>query len=81
MEMERGTDPRAPRVQDLVAKIEHSGREILERALGSKMSEAIKTFGQFQPLIPQFGPEQTDEVKKKVNSIHKLFNYVRRART
>jgi DNA-binding transcriptional MerR regulator len=80
LEMERGTDPKTPRVQELVHKIQHAGSEMLKRALGSKNPlEAMKTFKQFQPLIPPLGQAQMDEMREKVKGMHKLFEYLRRA--
>ena len=65
-------------------KIEHAGGEMLRRALGSKNpSEAMKTFKQFQPLIPQLGQAQMDEIREKMKvqeNMRKLFEYLRRAR-
>jgi DNA-binding transcriptional MerR regulator len=80
LEMEQGTDPKAPRVQELIHKIQHAGGEMLKRALGSQnWSEAMKTFKQFQPLIPQLGQAQMDEMREKAKSMRDLFEYLRRA--
>ena len=74
-EMEKGTDPKAPRVQALVYKIEHAGREMLDRT-----GKTLETFKRYQHLIPQPGQVQMDEIREKVKSMRPLFEYLRRAK-
>jgi DNA-binding transcriptional MerR regulator len=76
-EMEKGTDPKAPRVQELVYKIEHAGREIFDR---TKLPERMETFKRHKDLMPQPGETQMDEIRAKVKSMRTLFDYLRRAK-
>ncbi|HTL01708.1 MAG TPA: MerR family transcriptional regulator [Vicinamibacterales bacterium] len=76
-EMEQGTDPKSPRVQDLIHKIEHAGREIVDR---TKLPERMETFRLHEHLMPQPGQTQMDEIRERVKSLRPLFEYLRRAK-
>ena len=75
--MEQGTDPKAPRVQELIYKIEHAGREIVDR---TNLPEKMETFKRHEHLVPQPGQAQMDEIREKVKSMRPLFEYLRRAK-
>jgi len=76
-EMEQGTDPKSPRVQDLIYKLEHASREIVDR---TKLHERMETFKLHEHLMPYPGQTQMDEIREKVKSMRPLFEYLRRAK-
>ena len=83
-EMELGTDPKAPRVQELVHKIEHAGKVIVDRAGGfKKLTETLETFRRHPHLIPQPSQAELEKMKAKIpvldKNARKLFDYLRRA--
>src|SRR5438045_549672 len=66
-EMERGTDPKDARVQNLIRDMENTGKEMMEQVGGrEKTLERIENFKRYRPLIPQAGDAKVDELKAKM---------------
>ncbi len=83
-EMERGTDPKAPRVQELVQQFDAFGREMLAMMGGDKAAETMKALKQNPHLIPQGDQRQVEAMREKMKpfkeNMTKMFEYYQRAK-
>jgi DNA-binding transcriptional MerR regulator len=82
-EMKRGTDPKAPRVQELVEQMAHLGQEMLKLFGGfGKFTERMEFFKNNRHLIPQGDQRLQDVMNEKIRSpeARKFFEYIKRAK-
>jgi DNA-binding transcriptional MerR regulator len=78
LEMERGTDPKATRVQELTQQLEQLGKELVG---GLKRGMFLERFIAFRhnTHLPQDGRRHVDEMRKRFQEM-RLFEYLWRVR-